>query len=1080
MNAKKCLKNKLFYSIFGCFFALISLFTPLMASTPVFADPVNDTPAAETTELPETTSPTATDGKKEQKTCSSQVAKVGWIVCSVTEAASTATDFLYGILEKLIVVKPITSGDDSPVFKVWQYCRDVTNIVFIIYLLVVVYSQITGVGISNYGVKKSLPKLIIAAILVNISYIICQLGIDISNIFGESLRSLFAGVKESTMGSVAMEPVSFVDMFAMISSGAVGAIGGIMLAVETGAIWMLIPAVLTAIVSIFASVVTMAFRQAVIILLAMISPLAMVANIFPNTEQYFKKWKDYLIKMLIFFPAFSLMFGAADLAGWAIIVSSNGDTLLVILGVMVQFVPLFFSWKLLKMSGTLPGLVGDRIRAIGAKPIAANRAWADSHRELTRQKYLASKNAYSPSLWLTQFMSNRRIAREVETSEHAETVKNRGLAYTANRHYRKDGTISRKGEAAYELQTRNMEYQRDIVRDKNNFNKGLSELKDLKGRKSYRDATQLRRLEALDSRIVEASDNLKYEMSRGANIDYENARGFQERSSNAINAHLDFLNRDNPNYEQHNTSEKDLERYNSILSIMDHNELKAHFAAADAAYAFNAQNQIVQGKFQKYFDLTAPTQDVVNRLTELAKNANSNKHIDEIVAGLRVLNMRGDTDLVKNAIDQVLDDKKVSLGTYTSQSLANFLMFDVKDNDPFLRRFGKYINLETARVYNEADPSKRRHNQSINIEEYITGEYDEWDENGNPLTDANGNRVKGKSKRSAEVLLEGTSFKNIERTALSNMQESIRQVCITEDKDGNKHLDVDKYINLQKKINGAIRANIVGDQFNFLSGSEQINALGRYVTGMKKKDGKYITDDADIEDITFSSDVEREEAKKKLKDFHVERTKQFFGDQVSNQVARTKSDILAPTKALLMEIAEEEEPGKTKEYYFDKAGDMLRRSLQGVDGKTGRGGVYDNLVKMWHKGYQGDTKANLVEFLKLTDEQEVARVMKKNNKYNFVRDDDDGMPQAVADNDGSIENWDLNSLIGELDRGFMVDQSNTPANIDRFVAEMDEMLAERGLDNIAQAFNEYYRNDPTASIQSIRNHLEDLLRDRYN
>ena len=1088
MSVKKPFKNRLLLAIFGCFFAFINIFGSFVNFTaPAYAEPEASeevttevepsepaaTDATDTTDTTDTASDTATD-----RACKDQLGAIGWLVCPTTGKIAEAVDWLYDKIEDILIINPISTEDSSPIYNIWKYFRDITNIIFIIYLLIIIYSQITGMGINNYGIKKALPKLIVAVILVNLSFIICSLAVEVSNIIGQSLRGVFTSIEEASLaaGTSGVTKISFSSMYSYIAGGTAAAIAGGAIAIETGAIWMLIPTVLAAIAAVVSGLITIALRQTVVALLIMIAPLAFVANILPNTEEFFKKWKKLLTRMLVFYPLFSLLFGASSLAGWAII-SSAKDGFAVLLGMAVQIFPLFFSWSLMKMSGTVLGTINDKLRGIAAKPIAVNRAWADSHRQLTKQKYLASKNAYTPSLRLSQYLSDRRISREGDIIDHATIIKNRGLAYSANRHYRKDGTISKDGEEAYEMQARNIKYQNIIMRDQNNFKKSLSELKDLQGRKSYRNTAQLRRLEALDIDMVNATDSLKYEAARGAKIEFENARGFQERTSRAVDAHFDALNKNNPKYQQHNTNSQDLARYNTMLSVMDHEAKDIHFAAAEAAYSFNAQNQIVQGKFQRYFDLTAPTQDVVNRLSELTTSVDSTKYIDEILSGMRVLNMRGDTDLVTNALNQALSDNKITLGTYAAQSLANFLMFDVKGNDPFLRRFGKYINLETARMYNEADPSKRRHNPSFSIEEYITGEYDEWDENGNPLTDANGNIIKGKVKRDASILLNGTSFKDIERTALSNMQESIRRVCITEDKDGHKHLDVDKYIALQEKINESMRANIVGDQFSFLSGSEQITALGKYVTGMKNKDGKYVTDDSDLDDITFDNENDKKAAEDKLKNFHLKRTKQFFGDQVPNQVARTKSDILAPVKALLVEQAKKEYgPGQEESFYVNKAGETLRRALQGVD-KNGNGGVYDSLVKMIDKGYQGDTKAGLVEFLHLNDPNEIIRVRTKNNRKDY--DDDEGIPQPMSDDGGQAGNWDLNAIIGEVDRSFMADQSNTRDNIDRFISEMDEMLIERGLDDVAQAFNEYYRNNSTASIQSLRNCLENLLR-KYN
>ena len=55
-----------------------------------------------------------------------------------------------------------------------------------VFFLFVIFSQITGYGLDNYGIKRMLPKLVIGAIVVNSSFYICGLLIDLSNVVGSS------------------------------------------------------------------------------------------------------------------------------------------------------------------------------------------------------------------------------------------------------------------------------------------------------------------------------------------------------------------------------------------------------------------------------------------------------------------------------------------------------------------------------------------------------------------------------------------------------------------------------------------------------------------------------------------------------------------------------------------------------------------------------------------------------------------------------------------------------------------------------------------------------------------------------
>lgn len=1009
MIIEKWTKNRLGRVIFGYLFAILGMFGVLAIGPAgdAYADPPTGTTTTETTTTETTTEMTE---QELAMSCEDSLGSLSWLICPTTGKISEAVDWLYEKIENVLVIKPVEMKDGTPIYEIWKYARGITNIVFIILFLVVIYSQLTGVGISNYGIKKVLPKMIVVAILVNLSFIVCSILVDVSNIVGSSLRGVFTSIEESTLATMDPGTISGLTMSGMYTALAGGTLIGVAaIALEPGLIFMLIPVVLGALVSVASGLITIALRQAVVALLIMISPLAVVAYMLPNTEDLFKKWKKLLTQMLVFYPMFSLLFGASSLAGWAIITSAK-DGFTLILGIAVQIFPLFFSWSLMKMSGTFLSTINGKIQSLAAKPLATNRAWADSHRQLAKQKKLASNRTYLPSVRLMQFLSDRKVAREEEIAEHAATVKLRGQAYAAMRNYKADGTPSKEGEEAYEMQARSMQYQRTIARHKNNMNKGLGQLEAVKAKASV---AQRMKLEELDVANVKAADALKMELARGAKIEYKNARGFHERISNAINAHedLEALNAGNNKHQFHNVlgDSSNIARYETMKSIMEGSDIDTSFIGADAAHAFNAQAQIVRGKFKDYFDYTTPTQDVVNRLNELTKQKNSNAYIDPIIAGLRTLNMRGDTDLVENQLANILEEKKVELGTYASQSLANFLMFDVKGNDPFLRRFGKYINLETAKMYNEDDPGKRRTRKDISMYEYVNGEYVDYDEQGNMIYDEDGSPKVRKSKRGAAILLRGTSFKDMERTAIADMDQAIRKYSVDIDKDGNETFNYDKFKKNEAEIWDAIMPNIIGDQFSFLSGSEQIVALGKGLTGVNVQKHGF-----DWEGI-FGKDLAEKltpEQKKDYIDFLHKRTKTFLGGHVPVQIAKTKTDMLESIRnQYALKDAADKDPEfmkKISDPRYGMSSDEYKKFEQErmEDIKKEFVGSFKEdalkgFVKMYRKGYQGEAKDGLIQLL---DPDELYKSYfpggeaeerdRRRRRAEYDDDDDEGMPVA--------------------------------------------------------------------------------------
>ncbi|MCZ6324111.1 hypothetical protein O5165_25825, partial [Escherichia coli] len=76
-------------------------------------------------------------------------------------------------------------------------------------------------GLNNYSIKKMLPRLIVAAILVNLSYYICAIAVDISNILGHSLQQALIDIRQqfNGQGSSGISATSWENITEYILSG---------------------------------------------------------------------------------------------------------------------------------------------------------------------------------------------------------------------------------------------------------------------------------------------------------------------------------------------------------------------------------------------------------------------------------------------------------------------------------------------------------------------------------------------------------------------------------------------------------------------------------------------------------------------------------------------------------------------------------------------------------------------------------------------------------------------------------------------------------------------------------------------
>jgi hypothetical protein len=290
---------------------------------------------------------------------SCDITGVGWIVCPAMNFLGTLNDSAFGYLESLLEVRPALI-QDAATNKAWSAFRDVANVAFVIAFIIIIYSQISGVGVSNYGIKKLIPKLIAAAILVNTSFIITTLMIDLSNIVGSSIYSLLGSSIDIGTGSPGGDNTWTNVMGNVLVGGAV-----ILLVVAI----IIAPVVLLALAMILLILVA---RQALVIMLVVVAPLAFVAFLLPNTESWFQKWWKAFTVVLMVYPVIGLVFGASTLASTILLgVAENGNgddsQLLAIVALGVLAIPLFAVPLILKGALGAAGSIGGKLAGIQDK-----------------------------------------------------------------------------------------------------------------------------------------------------------------------------------------------------------------------------------------------------------------------------------------------------------------------------------------------------------------------------------------------------------------------------------------------------------------------------------------------------------------------------------------------------------------------------------------------------------------------------------------------------------------------------------------------------------------------------------------
>jgi hypothetical protein len=338
-----------------------------------------------------------TDAEKDELTTSCVVEGIGWIVCPITNFLSSAMDKLFDIMSNFLTVRPVQTDQETALYRGWAMMRNFANVAFVIAFMIIIYSQVTNMGLSSYGLQRMLPRLIAAAILVNISYWICAVFVDLSNISGYALYDLLTGMKDDLVGAEGNGfSITWSDLGSFVLSGGTAAAAtGVGLyafaATAGGAIYMLLPVLVGVLISALVALLIMAARQAIITILIIIAPLAFVAYLLPNTEKYFKKWGDLFSTMLFLFPAFSIVLGGAQFAGDAIVQNANSIELIV-LGMAVKIAPVVITPFLLKFSGSLLGKIAGVVNNPGKGLVDRTRNFAQEKNDAHKAKSLANRS----------------------------------------------------------------------------------------------------------------------------------------------------------------------------------------------------------------------------------------------------------------------------------------------------------------------------------------------------------------------------------------------------------------------------------------------------------------------------------------------------------------------------------------------------------------------------------------------------------------------------------------------------------------------------------------------------------------
>ncbi len=420
-------------------------------------------------------SPGTTDSTKIDCLTSGAAKNLGWIICPILSFASEVSGSMYtNFVEPALKVDPRLfddHGSDYDVYGAWSTFQGFANVIFIIFFLFVIFSQVTGVGIDNYGIKKIMPKLIITAILINLSYFICLIFVDLSNILGNGITGLFSELSKNLGMSTSIannDGGSIVVSIGSTMLTGVTLFGAGYLAFVTAPMWILplIVAAIGLLISVIFLFILLSVREAAIVIFTVISPLAFICYMLPNTKPLFDRYVKISKVLLLLYPICGLMVAGGGYVSKLLLSVGIADQGLfsTFAAMIISIVPVFFIPKVVKSSLSALGSIGatlssfgDRMRGRATSGIRNSGAYKGSQerlREFQTRRRAGIDNNGRP-LDFNNMTLRQRLARGVLTR--------RGFARNRAQYNRDQSTRDAEGLLLDDNYMANMAAHRDAA-----------------------------------------------------------------------------------------------------------------------------------------------------------------------------------------------------------------------------------------------------------------------------------------------------------------------------------------------------------------------------------------------------------------------------------------------------------------------------------------------------------------------------------------------------------------------------------------------------------------------------------------
>lgn len=234
--------------------------------------------------------------------CDFMTTALGWM-----ESTQTALAEILFETDRLVVDRT-----DTAEYQIWSNVRNIANALLAVAFMAIIFSLAFSVNVDAYTVKRIVPKLLVATVAIQASFLISALMVDVTNVLGQGLQGLTDVVLRDLVvdnnWGIEQEVGARAAGLVVLAS-LVGAVGGLFLAAP-----VVFPIIGLFFLVLLGAFLIIALREVFIFIFIALSPVFFLANLLPATEKWFKFWWSNFARLLFMYPFIILMIQMANIA----------------------------------------------------------------------------------------------------------------------------------------------------------------------------------------------------------------------------------------------------------------------------------------------------------------------------------------------------------------------------------------------------------------------------------------------------------------------------------------------------------------------------------------------------------------------------------------------------------------------------------------------------------------------------------------------------------------------------------------------------------------------------------------------